>query len=925
ITVVTLSDMASGPQHLHILAKSGAGNVSDVLTVSMPYDLYFFEDFEIYDGITNTNPVHHIPTHDGAGTDEQKVISVAQADGTTGKVFRLQGTRNMISERRVDLPSEITAMVVYEADIKPISEEPGGIQLRGSSPGWDDAVIREALRGGKFYSWTGEGGLSGFKYSEVDYSTDTWYKLRVEWDYLKKSFNYYVNNNWVGSDILSANATDILNSFELTSGNSGGGDEVYFDNIKFYAYPAPKLTSVTAPAAMTLANEYASTDAVISGGELPATVAVTAEDGTVTLPCVWSFPAGEYDAALGAGNTFRWTVNTFGYDVNNQTVSGSVIITNKAAPPVVDKPVISPDGGAFTGSQAVTLTCGTNGASVYYTTDGSEPSAASTLYAGAFTVFDTTTVKAIATKAGMTDSDVASATFTKNKLLSVTAPAAMTLANEYASADAVISGGELPATVAITAEDGAVTLLCVWSFPAGVYDAAPGAENSFRWTATTAGYDENGQTVSGDVIITNKAAPQPPAPPVRGGSGGSTYVAPVSSGSDRMDAKAKISGNTAAVTMDESKLEQLLGDENAGDTLTLAVTPGRNIHTASVNANELKKIAEAASDPNCPVKNMEIKLDTGTIQLDADALNSISSGDSKEPIEFHVENIPQEDLTAEQRGALPKENEQDIIVRVTVSQGGKKIGTFGGGKVTILIPYVLKEGQNPEGVRVWYVAPDGSLVAVEATYDAGLGVARIVTDHLSEFIVRYDETLVWENLFTDVLSGDWFYGAIKFVSLNKLMYGVGDNLFDPHGSMTRGMIVTILHRLEGTPEAKTANPFDDVAANKYYSKAIIWAAENDIVSGYGNSKFGPDDHITREQIAAIFMNYARYKGYDISARAELGKFADAGKVSGWAIDAMSWANAEALVKGDGVNLNPTANAERCQAAAIFQRFIENIK
>jgi hypothetical protein len=139
------------------------------------------------------------------------------------------------------------------------------------------------------------------------------------------------------------------------------------------------------------------------------------------------------------------------------------------------------------------------------------------------------------------------------------------------------------------------------------------------------------------------------------------------------------------------------------------------------------------------------------------------------------------------------------------------------------------------------------------------------------------------------------------------------------------MIVTILHRLEGTPEAKTANPFDDVAANKYYSKAIIWAAENDIVSGYGNSKFGPDDHITREQIAAIFMNYARYKGYDISARAELGKFADAGKVSGWAIDAMSWANAEALVKGDGVNLNPTANAERCQAAAIFQRFIENIK
>jgi hypothetical protein len=158
------------------------------------------------------------------------------------------------------------------------------------------------------------------------------------------------------------------------------------------------------------------------------------------------------------------------------------------------------------------------------------------------------------------------------------------------------------------------------------------------------------------------------------------------------------------------------------------------------------------------------------------------------------------------------------------------------------------------------------------------------------------------------------------------------------------MIVTILHRLEGSPEQgspeksnpeqggpekgnpepKAGNPFADVAENKYYSRAVKWAAENKIVSGYGDGNFGPDDCITREQLAVIFMNYAKHKGYDTAARAEFDKFTDSSKISQWAKDAMSWANAEALILGDGAKLNPVDKAERCQAAAIFQRFIENV-
>ena len=179
------------------------------------------------------------------------------------------------------------------------------------------------------------------------------------------------------------------------------------------------------------------------------------------------------------------------------------------------------------------------------------------------------------------------------------------------------------------------------------------------------------------------------------------------------------------------------------------------------------------------------------------------------------------------------------------------------------------------------------------------------------------------NSFADVKEADWFYDAVKYVQEKGLMNGVGDTAFGPHGTTTRGMIVTILYRLEGTPAAGT-NGFTDVAAGKYYADAAAWAAANQIVSGYGGGKFGPEDPITREQLAMILMNYARIKGYDVSARADLSAFSDAASVSGYAKDAMAWANASGLIKGDGGKLIPNGNAERAQVAVILQRFMESI-
>ncbi|MGI6751532.1 MAG: putative Ig domain-containing protein [Anaerovoracaceae bacterium] len=179
--------------------------------------------------------------------------------------------------------------------------------------------------------------------------------------------------------------------------------------------------------------------------------------------------------------------------------------------------------------------------------------------------------------------------------------------------------------------------------------------------------------------------------------------------------------------------------------------------------------------------------------------------------------------------------------------------------------------------------------------------------------------------FTDVKKGDWFYDDVYYAYVNKLMMGTSATTFSPHANTTRGMIVAILHRLEGSPEASLEGLFRDVNKDQYYAEAIAWAAANNIVSGYSSDKFGPEDPITREQMALILMNYAKFKGYDVKAKADLSKFSDAGTVSAWATDAMSWTNAEAFIQGSGNSLLPAGNAERCQIAAILHRFIEGHK
>ena len=179
------------------------------------------------------------------------------------------------------------------------------------------------------------------------------------------------------------------------------------------------------------------------------------------------------------------------------------------------------------------------------------------------------------------------------------------------------------------------------------------------------------------------------------------------------------------------------------------------------------------------------------------------------------------------------------------------------------------------------------------------------------------------NRFSDVSTGSWYYDAVQYVYSAGLMSGTGSYVFSPDGATTRGMIVTILYRLEGSPACGSAS-FSDVSSGKYYAQAVAWAAENGIVSGYSASRFGPENAITREQLAAILYRYAAYKGYDVSDLASLTSYVDNSLVASYAKTPFAWAVQAGIISGTGANrLIPSAGATRAQVAAMLMRFCQS--
>ena len=194
----------------------------------------------------------------------------------------------------------------------------------------------------------------------------------------------------------------------------------------------------------------------------------------------------------------------------------------------------------------------------------------------------------------------------------------------------------------------------------------------------------------------------------------------------------------------------------------------------------------------------------------------------------------------------------------------------------------------------------------------------------ASFVREGGQTQTPQTTFADVPASAWYYDAVEYVYENGLMSGVSGGRFAPDDTLTRAMLVQTLYAMEGRPASASAG-FADVASGDWYASAVNWAAANGVVSGVSETGFGPNNALTREQLALILYRFAQYKGYDVTGTSDLAAYADGSSVSGWAAEAMGWAVDAGLISGVGGNqIAPTGTASRAQVAQILMNFCENV-
>lgn len=248
----------------------------------------------------------------------------------------------------------------------------------------------------------------------------------------------------------------------------------------------------------------------------------------------------------------------------------------------------------------------------------------------------------------------------------------------------------------------------------------------------------------------------------------------------------------------------------------------------------------------------------------------------------------------------------------------------------------VKEGAEISAVGVIYMDPEGVCLRIR-----DLSEVELVTEDKPEEPDEPDWPIQPgkpskpsdedkpeepDEPFIDVDENDWFYDSVTYVYSEGMMDGVSDTQFAPNSNLTRGMVVTMLYRLEDEPRVTGSSGFDDVASGAWYADAVAWAAENGIVNGVSDAEFAPNDNITREQLAAILYRYAEYNDYDVSGRDDLSEFTDRSSISSYALDAMRWAVDEGLITGiTDTTIEPQGTATRAQAATMFMRFMSTVR
>lgn len=418
-----------------------------------------------------------------------------------------------------------------------------------------------------------------------------------------------------------------------------------------------------------------------------------------------------------------------------------------------------------------------------------------------------------------------------------------------------------------------------------------------------------------------------PAPSGGGSSGGSSstpaITVPVSGSGDTVHVSASVSGSTAEVK--EIKSAEL--DKIGTDSAVVIDLSGlsKSVTGVLLPTDTIDSICKAEAD------GVTIKLPSAELRVDRQTLAAVAgqAAGSKLRLVVEPDSTARNTMTAAQKSTLAGMKNAAVLEAYFVSDG-TRIHDFKGGSVELSVPY------RAEGaIRAWFLKEDGTREPVSARYDKEN--AQLILHHFSHYVIEeLDSSAAYTvcakddscpiGAFGDLTAAAWYHDGVHYCLENGLMRGVSGGKFLPDGSTTRAQLVTILWRLEGSPKTTGAVRFGDTAGGAWYTEAVRWAAGCGVVKGYDNGCFGPNDAVTREQMAAILYRYAQHKGYDVSAGEDTNilSFDDALTVSEYAIPAMQWACGSGMVNGiaqkGGMLLAPRDTTTRAQTATLLTRF-----
>ena len=381
-----------------------------------------------------------------------------------------------------------------------------------------------------------------------------------------------------------------------------------------------------------------------------------------------------------------------------------------------------------------------------------------------------------------------------------------------------------------------------------------------------------------------------------------------------LEVKSDVTGTTAKASVEadyiKEALEKVMKEAIKEDTsprVIVSVLEKKEVDKVVVDIEE-EALEELTENPEVA---LEIKTSWGELVVSNEALKSINKQVDGEAAVFNI-GVAKE-LSDHQKVSIGERKAFDIEIH----DGDISITNFDG-EIEINLPYELGDGEEAETITAIYVDEQGMKEVMQSTYDEKTEQLTFETDHLSVYMIDEKEESQVINPFTDIKEDAWYYDAVMFVNQKGWMNGVTETSFKPQATMSRAMLSTILHRIEGAPETMKSQEFKDVVRSSWYTQSIDWAVKEGIYTGFEDATFRPNEAITREQFVKVLYNYSKSKGYSTSNDETLKAFADCNEVSAWADEAMKWAVSHHLIEGKANGkLDPQGEMRRAEVAKVL--------